>query len=276
MAQDFLDVPLLEVTGPAGQPSGYGLYSVTPPTDATDVHARGGVRWLDEVGGTAAAFAIDCPPTFTLPTEGEPVWVESPAFGVAAGLALEHPLGVGLAQVQRLARTRLGLQESFAVERAYWTGVAGGDPTGAPHLAAATGAQVLSATPVSVARGLGMLEEAIGLFTGAIGVIHGARHMVGSFPDLTEKGGRLTTKVGTQVALGTGYPGTGPDGTRAAGVSWLYATGPVLVLRSPVIDVPSEPWMAFDRATDRTAVHAVRFVSVGHAAGLAAVPVNLA
>lgn len=271
----FLNEPLVEVSGPAAQPSGFGLYSAAAVLDAKIRH---GVRFLDEIAGAASSFAIDCPPTFSLATDSldeERLWVEAPAFGISAGVGADHPLGLGVAEMQALARTRLALQESSSVEAAFWTGKdAAGNPTGAPALAAA---QQLATTPVSLGVGLGMLEEWIGGATGALGTIHAARHLIGSLTSLHVRrdGAKLRTLVDTFVAAGTGYDGTGPDGTRAAGTSWLYATGPVQVLRSPVLDLPSDPRLGMDRATDHTKIHAVRNVAVGYTVGAVAVPVTL-
>jgi hypothetical protein len=45
----------------------------------------------------------------------------------------------------------------------------------------------------------------------------------------------MTTKNGNKVAIGGGYPGSGPDGApRAANTTWLYATGNVFGYRSNV------------------------------------------
>lgn len=273
MSQTFLDAPLGEVTGPAGQPAGFGLYSVAPPIDAT---LRYGVRFLDEVASTASSFPIDCPPTWELATDGPPSWVEAPVFGVSAGLGVDHILGLGVDELRKLARTRLALQESAAVESVYWTGkTAGGDDAGVPSLAGT--AETLSASAVSLAVGLGLLEEWIGAHTGALGVIHAARHTVGTLlaAGVHRDGARLRTLVDTPVAVGTGYPGTGPAGTRTAGTSWLYATGPVQVMRDGVLDLPTDPRVAVDRAVGAVAIHAVRYVSVAHTVGAAAVPITL-
>lgn len=272
--QTFLNAPLLEVAGPTAQPSGFGLYAAAAVIDSSNV--REGVRWLDNLSVGAASFHVDCPPTFQLASDGAPLWVEAPAFGVSAGVAVDHPLGLGIAELADLARAGLALQESSAVEAAYWTGkAADGTATAAPALA--TGATTLTTAAVSLGYGLGLLEEWIGQHTGAQGVVHAPRHLVGSLTSLQVRrdGGKLRTLVDTPVAAGTGYPGTGPDGSRAAGTTWLYATGPVQAIRGPVQDWPADPRMAMDRATDHTAVHATRLVSVGHAVGVAAVQITL-
>lgn len=352
--QTFLNAPLVEVAGPTPQPAGFGLYSVAPIIDAGDTGVREGVRWLDNISGSTASFAVVANNRTALAADGAPPWVEVPAFGVSAGIGVDHPLGLGVEELRALVRTRLALQESQSVEAAYWTGKdSHGTATGSASLAgttsraltdvattassttisSATGftsadrgaavtggsipagaiitsvpsattavlsaaptataaavsvtvarpnAGVLNPTPgaaVSFAQGLGLLEQWVGSANGAVGIIHAPRTVLGTMTGLHVRsdGGKLRTLVGTLVAAGTGYTGCGPSGAApATGTTWLYATGPAQVLRSPVLDLPADPRLAVDRSSDATKILAERYVAVGHDVGAAAVLVNLA
>jgi hypothetical protein len=45
-------------------------------------------------------------------------------------------------------------------------------------------------------------------------------------------GAQLKTQAGNLIALGAGYPGTGPSGTTIANAVWVYITPPVFAYRS--------------------------------------------
>jgi hypothetical protein len=265
---------------PALTATGYGLLSVATVTDSTDRHAQGGSQWQTTGCGVATPFAIDCAPSESLPsltgTGGLP-WVTGYPFGVVAGVSCK-PVGMDVADLADEARTILRLSEQHAIERAFWKGGVWPAGVASPHLASPA-AQVLTTGPVSPKAALGMLEQAIGDMTGGIGVIHAPRLAVGQLGGdmgLRQQGGRLLTLLDTPVAMGIGYDGTGPDGTRTAGQAWVYATGPVQVVRGQAFDLPADPRYAVNRETNETTVQAARIVSVAHACGIVAAQVNLA
>jgi hypothetical protein len=266
--------PLLSVAEPTPEAAGFGLYSAAVVVDSEDPHAQSGVTWELSSCGVAGAFPIACPADYTLDVRQGLDYVEAPPFGVNAGLECK-PVGTPLDQLRDLVATRLRLSEQWAVERTYWTGDV--LPDGAPRLAAGGDVTVLAGAPVKPAVGIGLLEEAIGNMTGAVGVIHAPRVAIGALGGhVSEARGALRTKLATRVAFGTGYPGTGPAGeARTNGSTWLFATGPVQVVRSPVMHIPNDPRDALDRETNDARLQAVRIVSVGHACGLVAVPIDL-
>jgi hypothetical protein len=275
--------PPVLVNEPTPEATGFGLYSAASVLDPDDAHVQSGVMWEPSVCGVAGAFPVNCPTpagSFPRPTvDGIPV-LEAAPFGVSSGQECKI-VGTPLDRLRDLARARLRFTEQTAVERAYWTGeqfAAAGVTS--PHLAAGAAVTVLSGTaaaPVAVkpALAVGMIEEALGGLTGVVGVIHAPRVLSELLPS-AEKGGVLRTKLGTRYAFGAGYPGTGPDGAaRPDGVAWIYGTGPVQVVRSPILDLPNDPRDALDRSTNVARIQAVRVVSLGHSCGLVAVPVNL-
>lgn len=153
---------------------------------------------------------------------------------------------VGLADAEAVASDALARVEQQQVESAFWTGVAGGQPVVFPHLSA--DAEVLdgevilqtAASPVvtgaDVAHALGALEQELADCYRGQGLIHVPRS---ALPTLAAwnlarvDDGRLVTPAGNLIVAGTGYTGSGPDGTAAAaGTAWIYATGAAWGYRS--------------------------------------------
>ncbi|MFM9656836.1 hypothetical protein [Streptomyces scabiei] len=155
---------------------------------------------------------------------------------------------IGLRDAQTVAQDALTRVEQQQVEAAFWTGMAGDQPVVLPHLAADTevldGDVVLqtAASPVvtgaDVAHALGLLEQELAECYSGQGLIHVPRS---ALPTLSawnlvrDDGGRLVTAAGNLVVAGSGYTGSGPDGSPpAAGTTWIYATGAAWGYRSDV------------------------------------------
>lgn len=157
----------------------------------------------------------------------------------------------------RLRRAADGI-ESYAIARELWTGeltqqetaALGGDAESNLYLTKAP--TVLGAGPVSPKRGLGMLEAAVGdAFSGQQAFIHVGREAQPHLPDLLKTGQLLYTRIDNVVVADAGYTGEPPDGTAAAAnVSWLYATGPVIVRRSPLVVDPADGAQVIDVRTN--------------------------
>jgi hypothetical protein len=138
--------------------------------------------------------------------------------------------------------------ESRFVETAFWSGVAGGQTVVFPHLAAdsefSDGEDLLQ--PVGNGRndvhaagrtvGIGMLEDAIRDCYPGMSRRFTCRFalQVNSSAEANliapRFGVMLTRSIGSKVVIGD-YPGTAPDGTSTAGVTWIYATGEVFFAR---------------------------------------------
>jgi hypothetical protein len=140
------------------------------------------------------------------------------------------------------------------VEQVFWTGTAGGDANIVyPHLAASA-AVTSGSTPIitlqcaavtvtgsavlDVTEGIGMLEGALGACSNGQGVLHvplTLGEMLFRANAVKADGNQLKTQAGNLVALGAGYPGTGPDGTQPLpGSLWIYMTGQVFGYRSAI------------------------------------------
>lgn len=241
------------VAPPGFADRGFGLLSTVELRDTPEVHWRNGVTFTTLCGlgsssyddlcvtGTPAAKAAD----MSTPTRGATPFV---AFAEVdcppVGYIVEEQRARG---VDALTRT-----ESWQVERAFWTGQAGGD-TGIvyPHLAADTtvldvgvlpevtlqcaATSVTGSVILDVAEGLGRLEAAYAGCANGQGVIHVPTILAEQLwraNVVKANGPQLRTQLGNLVAVGAGYPGTGPDGGSLPNAVWVYMTGPVFAYRS--------------------------------------------
>lgn len=96
-------------------------------------------------------------------------------------------------------------------------------------------AQVVTSAAVSPDQALYLLEQAISSAPlGNSGVIHMTRDVASALDNkLQDDNGKLHTRLGTPVSVGSGYTGDGPEGATGAAASatnkWMYATGSVTV-----------------------------------------------
>jgi hypothetical protein len=288
--------PRQVIDPPAFSPLSFGLLSVvqTPPPDG--VHWRNGVTWQDrclvDMGATTYDECISVTGTGAPP---EP----SPKSGnVDQTLRGATPVTtytefdcspVGNPEATKIASDALNQSSPWQVERAFWTGSAGGQDVVFPHLAA--DAQVLdvqdivlqSAASIPVtgsfdaAEGLGLLEAGLADCYGGAGVIHIPRFALPTFQAwglLDNRAGVLRTTNGNLVAVGSGYPGTSPAGVApASGTSWIYATGPVFAY---VGDVKVNSVRdSMDRAENTIKMIAERTYVLGYSCCLFALNISL-
>jgi len=262
--------PLLPIEPPAFTPARYGLLSVAPPTTPADPHWAGGVQYqaLCPSGGTTYDECIVVtgsggpPPPPTAKADNVD-WTARGAtpFTVYAEFDCAPAAFANEAEAQRLAEDALTRVEGWQVERAFWTGQAGGQEVVFPHLAENalivagsgingspvtitlnTAAVVVTggetAGPVDVVEGLGVLEQALADCYKGEGVIHVPTSLLPTFAAhglLVRDGSQLRTWKGNLVAVGGGYTGSSPaNAAPAAGQAWVYATGSVFAYRSAV------------------------------------------
>ncbi len=187
-------------------------------------------------------------------------------------------LGLDLAAQDAEARDAFDAHQWPAIEAELWTGTL--LPTN-PHLDAA-GADELTPEAVELTAAVAALEAAIAA-TCQAGVIHMAPQAAvwaGRFGLLVDRGAGspLRTILGTPVAVGSGYTGTGPDGLEPdPGETYVYATGPVQVRLAPVVVLPSVDHRTNRRVirVEREAIaiwdpgclHAAQRVWLGHTTG---------
>lgn len=300
--------PRLAVAPPAYTPSPYGLWSVVNDRSAeqTDVHWRNGVRWYGLCGQGGTFYDDSCLETSPAAKSAniETQWHQSSPFVAFASPACDDsasgpqglsPVGWTQDELRSLASEALTRVESWQVERAFWTGTVGGDAGIVyPHLAASAAtvdtSEVVTITlqcattavsgsaPLDITEGLGRLESLLGdCLTGGQGVIH-VPLMLGEMlfraNAVKADGQRLRTQSGNLVALGAGYPGSGPDGTDVANVKWIYGTGPVFGYRSAVESFRFVE--SFDRSENTARMIAERTYTLGFdCCCLYAVPISV-
>ena len=296
--------PRVEVSPPTTTPSPYGLLSVVQTRyDVADQHWRNGVIYgplcgLNGGNGGAVTFDDFCAVSGVgskAPTAGR-FWRGATPFTPYAEIDCS-PVGgfwddPTFADAEQLVAAALQRSESWQVERAFWTGSA---PVGAnnlqvyPHLAAnaavlstgdlfavtlQTAATTITGT-VDPVEGLGWLEKRLADCYGQQGVIH-ITPMIAVAMDayglLKKVAQQLQTINGNLVAIGNGYPGTGPDGTTTAGAEWAYATGAVFAYRSGQVQFRRED--SFDRTENTLKMIAERTYVLGWDCCHFAIPIS--
>jgi hypothetical protein len=131
-----------------------------------------------------------------------------------------------------------------------------------------------AATCVEVA--LGLLEAAFASCYSGTGVLHVPAELIPLLNReflLEQDGTKLHTTNGNRVVVGTGYPGSAPDGTVAANVRWMYMTSPIFGYRSEVRTFERETTL--NRSVNTVKAIAERTYVLGYDCCLVAVPVSL-
>lgn len=181
-----------------------------------------------------------------------------------------------------LVRESFTQSEQEQVERAFWTGLAGGQPVVFPHLAEdeeiidnfgillQTAATVVSgnSTPVDIVVGLAHLESELASCYDGVGVIHAPRSLLPFMAAehlIVRENGSYRTVGGNLVVFGAGYTGSGPDGVVPSGSAWMYATGAMFIYQSePLILEPTgRNANAFDRTNNTVRAIAERTYVLG-------------
>lgn len=232
------------VTGTAGVAYTVQFLNLDTPEQLVpaDSFNQGGVSVL--AGGDTTGSTVGLPKTLTSNHGDEGVATQFTVYG-------HHTcslIGNSLAAAADLAAAHLMSREEQRVEQAFWTG----DLDNVPALQAGAAVDDVTVGAVdSIAVGLGQLEQYLATSYGNLGVIHMTRAtaLAAIAGDLvTSSGGRLFTVLGTPVAAGGGYPGTGPAGQPAAdGTAWMFATPAVFGYRSEVFAPSDENGVILDR-----------------------------
>jgi hypothetical protein len=297
------------VDAPTFTSSRYGLLSVVQTPETTSPHWQNGVTWSSYCPeGMGDTTYDECIATTGAPEDAVPE-PTTKAANVDHVLRGATPFTaytrfdcspVGSADAQRIATNALAQVEGWQVEYTFWTGLVDDRTLAFPHLAAdatvldnegvtlqPTATTAVTGAPVDVATGLGRLEKALADCYGGRGVVHvplealptlAAHELVipvgGRDAGSGQFGRQLQTVAGNLVAVGAGYPGTGPTGTDPGDTTtWLYATGPVFMYRSSVKVMPFSSTV--DRSNNTVEMIAERTYVLGFDCCLHAVQVEL-
>jgi hypothetical protein len=244
-----------------------------------------GLEFDDEVctTGSPRAISMQCPPVteqMMSGTRGFNVEYADP-FVVYEGYECSAGGGEPVSAAWDHVDARLERGWRRGLERAFWTGADQDGNTFRMSLSGGGAATPNGSTAVEVSRAVEILEQYMADHVSCLPTLHAS---VGLGPHMArrgligEDGGVLRTWSGSRVALGAGYPRTGPSGAAAAaGTAWMFASGPVKVLTGPVMHVPDRGDLAgaVDRLVNDVAVFALKPFATMYACGLAAVKVDL-
>lgn len=279
----------LVVPGPKHTPNRYGLLTVSEPITPEDGHWEGGITWDDEYCSSIHSSLEYCP----IPVTGFPPKITDRDFqSCCADPFLVYasydcpPVGHTAGEAFSIAEKRLSNKEEREVERVFWTGIAEDGGVVNPSLSfgnSECGSTPINLTspsgPVGVVASMAVLESALGECAPGTGVIHAnfglASFLAASFL-INQRDDQWYSVTGQRLAIGAGYPGTGPAGTDPApGTTWVFATGPVVIYRSDVFLTPDRYKEAIDARLNSVQVYAERIYSVGWSCCLFAIQVNL-
>jgi hypothetical protein len=229
-----------------------------------------GVNPVPEGPGTVGAFGL---PKNLVPNLGDD-GAASP-FTVYGHFSCQ-PAGWSFSVAQDKATEHLLAREEQRVEQAFWTGDLGNTPA----LEDPATIKLAGGTAMSPAAALSLLEDFVGSEYGSLGVIHmtrGTAVVLLAADLLISAGGRLTTALGTPVAAGAGYPGSGPAGEPSGnGQVWMYASPAVFGYRSEPFTSSNNPGDLFDRGVNNLMAVAERTYLLGFdPCGVAAVLVDI-
>ena len=276
--------------------SPYGLFSVADMRTNGDAHWQNGVTFEDvcPVGGgttfqtctTSSPWASGTPASKA--DNADRSWYGTTPFTVFSEIDCSPPDFYDRAD--QLAERSLTRVESYQVERAFWTGTAANVANVVyPHLASTAvvtdgvvtlqmATTAVTGVALNVVDALGALEGALAACYNGVGVIHVPQTLapvLAGLGLLVRDGPRYRTHNGNLVALGAGYPGTGPSGNVAVPFTsmWMYATGSVFVYRS------TPRLYSLNNATLKRDVNTVKAIAertytIGYGCCLLAIPVS--
>lgn len=265
----------------------YGLFSAVDNATNIDQHwMSSGFEYEDALCGNGVqTFRDECPPNgFEKPAERNSLFCNAEPF-LAVGSYKCPPVGRSADEAFEIARQRLLKWEEFSVESSFSSGIvtSGGTPLipSLPYGNPACGVTPIDlngAGAVGPVSAIGLLERALGASTGC-GIIHVPQRLGAflSYYRLLEKDGdALYTPSGFRIVLGRGYLGNGPgNAPHAANEVWVYGTGPILMAKSNMIQVPGEIKEGVNRVINDVEVRAERFYALGFSCALFAVRVTL-
>lgn len=266
----------------------YGLLSAITPTPGLDPHWMSSGFEIEELlcGPSVTGFTDECPPAspFVKPLTRSTEFCHVDPF-VLIGSYKCPPVGRPANEAFEIARQRLLKWEGHQLEKTLWTGaVANG--TGFINPSFAFGNPECDVLPVDVHAGgavdpvaaISLLESALGDSSGC-GLIHvpfGLGAYLKNFRLLEKDGNAYYTPTGYRVVLGHGYPGSGPaNAAAAANESWIFATGPITMASSDMMQVPDNLVEGFNRMVNDVEIRAERFYALGFSCALFAVRVSL-
>lgn len=265
-------------------------------------HWQAGITWIERctTGGTTYDECLTVTGAGSPPPAGPPPPPPPKADNINQQFRGAQPFTVfaefdcspvGLTDIATVAAEALNRVEHSQVERAFWTGTAGGTANVFfPHLTASANvfdddgillqpaATILDASGLDPADALGQLQQALDLCSASRSTLYIPRMALPTFAawGLVYEGedGLLRTLSGNRVVVSGWFPGTRPTGDDpAAGTSWIYGTGPLFGYRSDVRTTQVSE--SFNRAENTVKMIAERTYLLGFSCCLVAVLTDL-
>lgn len=255
----------------------YGLFSAGTVIEDMDPRAHNGIEYESVCDpGVEPHPMLNCsenPPGYA----PEKIAYRSRSITEADPFALYaaercFPLGESGERARDALRARITRGERHLVELAVDSGLIGASPY-LRH----PDATIPVSEPVGLADAIGVLEQQLAE-SGQAGIIHAPRWTGARFSGLgvTQRdGARMRTTLGTTLAFGSGYTGLPPAHLDDDGLLWLYATGPVTIRRSAIIEPATLQTGAFDPQRNSMFLLAERVYVVDWPCHTWAVPVDL-
>jgi len=270
-------IPRLNVDPPAAAtPHRFGLFTAATVLENVSPHALTGIEYEAVCSTRVDGYPAPCRPGDVLSRTKTPQRTTSivNATPFALYAADSCVLGRDQALAQRQLRQRLANGEETAVERIVFSG----ELDQLPNLRRQ--AQILPGAARGLDEAVGELEQWLATTYGGVGVIHAPMAVANQAQHhalLSVAGPRALTVLGSAWAFGAGYLGTPPEDAPGpdTGALWLYATPPLTLRRSAVIEPADWSSGGFEAATNTGFLLAERMYVVDWPCGVAAVQTTL-
>lgn len=278
----------VQVSGPVVIPNRYGLLTVVDPITPENGHWEDGVFWDDDLCSDIHSLVENCP----IPVTGSTPMIadrdfqscEASPFRIYASYDCP-PVGNTAEEAFSIVKNRLSIREGRGVERVFWRGLTENGTSINPSLAFGNicSGPPVDLTPIAgtlgIVGGMSLLESALGECSPGAGVIHANYGLAGFLAEkrlIYPNGDAWFTVTGQRLAIGAGYPGSGPNNIAAIpGTTWLFATGPIGIYRSEVFLTPERFKEAVGRSLNSVQIYAERIYAVGYSCCSFAVRVAL-
>lgn len=244
--------PPVKVDMDTYNPLKYGLLSVVKPFPPLDPHwATCGVEYESYACADAEVFINVCSSPATKSDGQTPVIRNDAPFTVVS--SWDCAAG-GKSPEEHQARAMRSLQCALEreIEGAFYLGTTEDTPK---LVGSGCTALNTTATPYSIASGIGALEAAMATVMCGEGTIHLPRDLgalAARFNQTFGSGNMLRSALGTPMAFGSGYGNLSPVGVAPpAGIAWIYGTGPVYAELGPAFMTPPTFEDAFNRTNNR-------------------------
>lgn len=240
-------------------PHRFGLFSASTLLEGVPPHELNGIEYETVCSTQVDPYPVGLCPADIPAADREKKPADTVSTASASPFAIYAAdscvLGRDEAEARQQLRQRFLTGEQAAVERTVFNGQMGNTPYLKSADTITSNAKAAAKNLPTLVDAIGIIEQYLAEHYGGVGVVHAPRTMAPTLKAQTVmdiKGGQASTVGGSAWVFGTGYPGTAPESVTTAddGMLWLYATPPLTVRRSQVIEPADWTSGAFDKATN--------------------------